>query len=151
MADSLPLAGIRVTDFSWAWSGPLATGILADMGAEVIKVETRKRPDVSRITGPYPDETRDIDRSGLFISRNRNKLSCSIDLSTAAGQDLARRLVSISDITVENFSPRVMERYGLTYDSLCQLKPDLIMLSLTGFGQGNYTLTVGFIHATLTP
>ena len=108
---NLPLEGYRVIDFGWAAAAPRATCLLADMGAEVIKVETRKRPDPVRF-GP-DNLARDPEMDQLFHSINRNKLGILLDLKTSQGVDLIKQLVRISDVVVDNFSPGVMKRFTL--------------------------------------
>ncbi|MCP4694576.1 MAG: CoA transferase [Desulfobacterales bacterium] len=131
MAD-LPLEGYRVIDFGWAAAAPRATCVLADMGAEVIKVETRKRPDPVRY-GP-DNLARDPEMDPLFHSINRNKLGILLDLTTPVGIDLIKKLIGKSDVVVENFSPGVMKRFTLDYDELKKIKPDIIMISFPGVG-----------------
>jgi benzylsuccinate CoA-transferase BbsF subunit len=128
----LPLEGYRIIDFGWAAAAPRATCLLADMGAEVIKVETRKRPDPVRF-GP-DNLSRDPEMDPLFHSINRNKLGILLDLTTSEGIGLIKQLVGISDVVVENFSPGVMNRFGLDYDSLSKIKSDIIMISFPGVG-----------------
>jgi crotonobetainyl-CoA:carnitine CoA-transferase CaiB-like acyl-CoA transferase len=118
----LPLAGIRVLDLSRAWAGPYGTRYLADFGADVIKVESAKFSDPREPGNPGYGEV------------NRNKRPITLNFQTAQGQELLKRLVAISDVVVENFSPRVMAKYGLDYDHLCEVRPDLIMVSLPGYG-----------------
>lgn len=129
----LPLEGYRVIDFGWAAAAPRATCLLADMGAEVIKVETRKRPDPVRF-GPDNME-RDPEKDPLFHSINRNKLGILLDLTHAESIDLIKRLIRISDVVVENFSPGVMKRFTLDYDQLKKIRPDIIMISFPGVGR----------------
>ena len=123
VARSLPLSGIRVLDLSRAWAGPYGTRYLADFGADVIKVETGKYPD-----GRQPDDPG-------YGEVNRNKRTVTLNFQTPAGQDLLRRLVAVSDVVVENFSPRVMAKYDLDYAHLKAVRPDLIMVSLPGYGR----------------
>jgi benzylsuccinate CoA-transferase BbsF subunit len=130
---NLPLEGYRVIDFGWAAAAPRATCLLADMGAEVIKVETHRRPDPVRF-GP-DNLTRDPEMDPLFHSINRNKLGILLDLTTSEGVDLVKQLVRISDVVVENFSPGVMERFTLDYDRLQKIKSDIIMISFPGVGR----------------
>jgi benzylsuccinate CoA-transferase BbsF subunit len=130
---NLPLEGYRVIDFGWAAAAPRATCLLADMGAEVIKVETRKRLDPVRF-GP-DNLARDPEIDPLFHSINRNKLGILLDLTTARGADLIKQLIRISDVVVENFSPGVMERFTLGYTEIKQIKPDIIMISFPGVGR----------------
>jgi len=128
----LPLDGYRVIDFGWAAAAPRATCLLADMGAEVIKVETRKRPDPVRF-GP-DNLTRDPEMDPLFHSINRNKLGILLNLSNSEGIQIIKKLVRISDVVVENFSPGVMKRLTLDYDELRKEKSDIIMVSFPGVG-----------------
>ncbi|TAK36483.1 MAG: CoA transferase [Chloroflexota bacterium] len=128
-----PLQGIRVIDFGQTMAGPLLSCMLADMGAEVIKVETRKRPDSLRLS---PDNLeRDVERDPWFHSANRNKLGITVDFSHAEGVELLKRLVAVSDIVVENFSPDVMAKRGLDYATLRLVNPALVMISLPAAGQ----------------
>lgn len=132
--ERLPLQGIRIADFSWAWAGPYCSLQLAFMGAEVIKIESRRRLDMNRQVGPYIDDVRGPNRGGSFNTWNQGKLSITLNLSTPEGVDLAKRLVSISDVVIENMTPGVMDRLGLGYEELVAVKPDIIMVSLSGFG-----------------
>ncbi len=118
------LSGLRVLDFTIVLAGPFGTRILADHGAEVIKVQ-------SRVTSGGPDHN----LSGYFAAWNRNKLGITVNLSRPEGVELAKRLVQISDIVAENFSPRVMKNWGLDYATLKETRPELIMLSMSGMGQ----------------
>ncbi len=129
------LKGIRIIDFSWVLAGPLITGYLAAYGAEVIKVESRDRPDLLRLTQPYKDGIPGVDRSGAFTVANNNKLSVTLNLSLSKARELAKRLVAKADIVVENFRPGVMAKWGLDYDSLVKIKPNIIMLSVSPRGQ----------------
>lgn len=132
MEDSAPpLDGLRVLDFSHAAAGPFATMFLADMGAEVIKVEKPGRGDGSRYMGEPLIGPVDSD---YYLSMNRTKKSILIDLSAAGGRDLARQLAARSDIVVQNFRPGVMERLGLGYDDLRRCRESLIYCSISAFG-----------------
>ncbi len=129
---NLPLEGYRVIDFGWAAAAPRATCLLADMGAEVIKVETHKRLDPVRFG---PDNTeRDPEKDPLFHSINRNKLGILLDLTKPEGKALIKSLIGISDVVVENFSPGVMKRFSLDYDELKKIKAEIIMISFPGVG-----------------
>lgn len=125
------LEGIRVIDFTHIFSGPLATQTLGDMGAEVIKVERIGSGDAARRYGQAADED---DMSGSFLALNRNKKSIAIDLSTAAGIAVVRRLILSADVVVQNFRLGQLERWGLDYDTLSAEQPSLIYCSLNGFG-----------------
>ena len=120
----LPLKGIRVLDFTWMLAGPYATRLLADLGAEVIKVQSRHTA-----TGAGQNDT------GYFASWNRNKLGITLDLSRPEARQLALELVNKCDVVMENFTPRVMAGWGLSYGDLKLARPDLVMVSLSGFGQ----------------
>ena len=117
----LPLKGVRVLDLSWIIAGPTATRFLAMMGAEVIKIGSARRPDPST-------------RGAPFQAYNQSKLYAALNISRPEGLELAMRLVSVSDIVIENFAAGVIERLGLGYDALRQAKPDIIMLSSSGTG-----------------
>ena len=89
------LGHIRITDFTWAWAGPYCTKMLADMGAQVIKVESSRHPDIGRLLPPFSEEGPGINRSGRHNKRNRNKLSVTIDLTREQGIELARKIIGI--------------------------------------------------------
>lgn len=129
----LPLDGCRVLDFSWVWAGPLLGAILADMGAEVIKVESRKRLDAMRMTADNVE--RDPEKDPMFHSVNRGKLGVTVNITHPRGADLVKRLAAVSDVVVENFSAGVMERRGLGQEQLRAINPRLIVISLSGAGQ----------------
>ena len=139
----LPLEGIRVLDSSYVFALPYAGGLLADMGAEVIKVEGPGRIDTTRTggyTGSFPENDLGVDwwnRSSTYNLLNRGKLSITLDLTNSRARDLFRELVGISDVVMEAYTPRVMRSWGLDYQSLRQIKPDIIMVSNTGYGHGD--------------
>jgi CoA:oxalate CoA-transferase len=125
----LPLAGIRVVDFSRVLAGPYCTALLADLGAEVIKIEPPGGDDY-RAVGPF-----DGDESGLFAAMNRNKQSIVIDLKTDVGRSLAQSLCKGADVVVENFRPGVADKLGIGYAQLGDANPALVYASVSGFGQ----------------
>jgi crotonobetainyl-CoA:carnitine CoA-transferase CaiB-like acyl-CoA transferase len=133
-----PLEGIRVVDLSVIFAVPYMGALLADLGAEVIKVEAPARLDQTRTDwGGYFDNApgpAPWNRSGTFQEVNRGKRSLTLDLGTDAGRDVLRRLVAESDVMIDNFTPRVLPKWGLTYDSLRREHPRLVMLSNTGYG-----------------
>ncbi len=131
---SLPLEGIRVIEFTTAWAGPTCGVMLSDMGAEVIKIENPALPDISRRLDPYAEGKPGLNRSGYFAVFNRGKKGCLLDLKQPEGVEAVKRLVRISDMVVVNFAPRVMDSLGLGYSVLKEIKPDLIMVSLSGYG-----------------
>ncbi len=130
-----PLSGIRVLDFSWVWGGPFCTLNLAQLGADVIRVESARRPCLFRRLLPFADNIPGLNRAGLFNQVNQGKRSIVIELDHPQGLEIARSLVRWADVVVENFAPGVIEKIGLSYQVLRAIKPDLIMLSISGFGQ----------------
>jgi crotonobetainyl-CoA:carnitine CoA-transferase CaiB-like acyl-CoA transferase len=143
-----PLDGIRIFDLSRILAGPTCTQLLGDLGADVIKIERPGAGDDTRKWGPpyvKTKEGKDSQESAYYLSSNRNKRSLAIDISQAAGQDLAKRLIARCDIMVENFKVGDMAKYGLAYDDLKQDNPGLIYCSITGFGQtGPYAPRAGY-------
>lgn len=134
MSDQGALSGIRVLDFSWIVAGPTCTRILAEFGAEVIKVESRDVRDMVR-GGPAAGGRPGTNLSGMFNNLNRNKLGVTLNVVHPTGHELVRRLISISDVVVENFSAGTLEeRWGLGYEEQRKLRPDIIYASLSGFG-----------------
>lgn len=127
------LQGIRVADFGWVLAGPYGTMLLSYLGAEVIKVESRRRVDEQRVAH-RAGLSENFDASSNFLEVNLNKRSVSINLSKPEGAELARKLVSVSDVVIENMRPGVMDRLGLGYPDLAKVKPDLIMCSISGWG-----------------
>lgn len=137
---TLPLAGVRIIDLTQAWIGPFAVMLLADLGAEVVKVESHNRPDVWRrwVADPFPAANRNAaveNSSPLFNSVNRNKRSLCLDLKTAEGLDLLRRLIADADVVMENYTPHVMSKFGLEWPELAKTNSGLVMTSWSGFGK----------------
>lgn len=129
-----PLAGVRVIDFTWIVAGPQATRILADLGAEVIRVESEAYLDSLRLAIPDPGAPRSPNRSGLFNNLNRNKRGITLNLHHPGGREIVERLIAAADIVIENYSPGAFERMGLGWKRLCRLNPRIIYLSLSGYG-----------------
>lgn len=133
------LSHLKVVDLSWHIAGPYCTKLLADYGAEVIKIERPDTGDPSRLEGPFPSDEVNVNASGLYAYLNNNKRSVTLDLKTEQGIDIVKSLVRNADIVVENFAPGVMERLGLSYDVLKELNPKLTYVSISNFGQtGKY-------------
>lgn len=131
----LPFAGLRVLDLGTFWAGPYCTMYLGAFGAEVIKVESTRRPDGFRFSGAVPEMGEDwYERGGIFAATNLDKREVTLELSTDAGRALFLRLVEDADIVLENFSARVVEQFDLGYDALRAVKPDVIMVRMPGFG-----------------
>jgi crotonobetainyl-CoA:carnitine CoA-transferase CaiB-like acyl-CoA transferase len=126
-----PLQGIRILDFTHAAAGPFATMWLADLGAEVLKVEKPGRGDGSRFMGESMDGTPNSD---YYASINHNKRDILINLQAPAGVELARKLAATCDVVVQNFRPGVMDRLGLGFDDLAPLRPGLVYCSISAFG-----------------
>jgi len=143
-----PLENIRVLDLSRAMAGPFCTMMLGDLGAEVIKVELPGSGDESRgwgppfigkPYGPYPGE------SAYYISVNRNKLSVTVNLKSAGGQDIIRKLAVVSDVVIENYRTGALEKMGLGYEDLRKLNPRLVYCSISGYGRtGPYADRPGY-------
>ncbi|WP_313304658.1 CaiB/BaiF CoA transferase family protein [Stutzerimonas balearica] len=132
------LSGIRVLDLSRVLAGPWCGQILADLGAEVIKVERPRIGDDTRGWGPPYMKTPDGENSAeasYYQSANRNKLSVSINIATPEGQELVRALAATSDVLIENYKAGSLAKYGLDYESLSKINPRLVYCSITGFGQ----------------
>jgi crotonobetainyl-CoA:carnitine CoA-transferase CaiB-like acyl-CoA transferase len=135
MAKKLPLEGIRIADFTWVWAGPYCTLQLAHLGAEVIRIETRTRPCVTRMLPPWPDgKFSGPDCSGYFNQYNQGKKSITLNFNYPEAHEVARRLIKVSDVVINNFAAGVMERMGFGYSEVRKLKPDIVMVSLTGYG-----------------
>ena len=153
----LPLAGIRVVDLSRVFAMPYCGAYLADLGAEVIKVETHHSQfvDTTRtLNGPYPDNYPGAaywERGGTFHTLNRGKLSLTLDLRSPDALAVLQGLVAVSDVVLENFTPRVMRRFGLDYAQLKAHRPDLIMVSNTGYGHSGPWSDFGAMATALEP
>ena len=130
-----PLTGYRVLDFGWVLAGALPGMVLADMGAEVIKVETRQRMDYMRLGRPIIGTEMDPEQHPMFHNVNRGKLSVTLNTSHKEAVELALGLASKSDVVLENFSPGVMDRLGLGYERLRTMKEDIILVSISSHGQ----------------
>ena len=145
LVSDLPLAGVRIIDFTWVGAGPLTTRILADFGAEVIKIESRSRPDVLRITPPLSPTGSEYERSGYFAARNANKKSVALDMTKEAGRDIARRLIRSGDVVANSFAPGVMERWGFGYEDVIKFAPEIVYLEMPMLGsEGPYKDFSGF-------
>jgi crotonobetainyl-CoA:carnitine CoA-transferase CaiB-like acyl-CoA transferase len=136
------LEGIRVVDFSHFIAGPFATMILADMGAEVIKIEAPGRGDDLR---RYPPVHPELNHGAPFVWTNRNKQSVALDLKSPEGVAVARELIATADVVVENFSTGVMERFGLDYEACRKIRPEVIYCSVSAYGRdGRFADRLGF-------
>ena len=146
----LPLAGVRVADFTAFWAGPVASQWLAALGADVIHIESAARPDGIRFNTvkPMTDPTF-VEFAPFFHGTNTNKRAITLDMSTERGREIARALVAECDVVMENYSPRVMEGWGLSWEELRAVKPDLVMVRMPAYGlagpwrdRGGYAQTI---------
>ena len=146
--NNAPLKDIKVFDMSRILAGPSATQILGDLGADVIKVERPNVGDDTRKWGPpylQDEKDRNTTESAYYLSANRNKRSMTLDFTKTEGQEIAKKLISQSDILIENYKTGTLERYGLSYEQLKEANPKLIYCSMTGFGQtGPYKDHAGY-------
>ena len=129
------LEGVRIADFCWLWAGAYATGLMALLGAEVIKIESMARVDPSRMmTLTIGQAFEGVDHSPVFNSINLNKLSVKLNLKLPKAVELAKKIIQISDVVTQNMRPGAMDKMGLGYETLREVKPDIIMLSSSSFG-----------------
>ena len=141
----LPFSDLKVLDLAWVVAGPLIGRTLADYGATVVRVESAKRVDTARVMGPFPGGKTDIQQSALYENCNAGKLGLALDLSAAQGRQIIRELVTWADVLVESFAPGQMQRWGLGYEALREIKPDLVMVSTSLMGQtGPYASFAGY-------
>jgi crotonobetainyl-CoA:carnitine CoA-transferase CaiB-like acyl-CoA transferase len=131
----LPLAGLKVLDFMWVMAGPYATRVLSDYGATVVKLESASRIDLVRVLPPFYGGQLGLETSAAFGSINAGKRSLALDLRKPEAREVVLDLVRWADVVTEAFSPRAMANWGFDYASLCEVRPDLIMLSTCLFGQ----------------
>ena len=140
-------AGIRVADFAWVGVGPLVSKYLADHGAEVIRVESSVRPEPLRRAPPFVNDQPGLDNSGYYADFNSSKRCCSLNMQHPQGVELAKRLIAECDIVTESFTPKAMRAWGLTYDDLRAVRPDIIMISMPMYGStGPWSMWQGYGH-----
>ena len=145
MEERRPLDGINVLDFSTVIMGPTVTRYLADHGATVVKVESMSHPEMTRTATPFAEKKPGINRSGYFATHNAGKLSIALDLNKPKAIAVAKRLVMWADIIIETFTPGIMKKWGLSYEDLKVIKPDIIMASSSLEGQtGPYSQHRGY-------
>lgn len=145
MSRRYALEGIHVLDFAWVGVGPITTKYLADNGADVIRIESAARPDVLRLAPPWKDGQPGINHSQFFASYNTSKKSITLDMNQAKARELVLRLVPWADVVGESFTPKAMRKWGLDYERLRRIKPELIMFSTCMQGQtGPNALYPGF-------
>ncbi|MCH8309728.1 MAG: CoA transferase [Chloroflexi bacterium] len=129
------LSDIRVLDFTHSIAGPYCTKMLADYGADVLKVERPDGGDMTRRSGPFPDDEPHPEKSGLFLHLNTNKRGITLNLKSATGRQIVQQLIREVDVVVESFRPGVMARLGLDYGSIRATNPGVVMTSISNFGQ----------------
>jgi crotonobetainyl-CoA:carnitine CoA-transferase CaiB-like acyl-CoA transferase len=130
-----PLAGVRVIDFTWVWAGPYASMQLAHFGADVIKIESSVRLDVTRRLGPFADDIVGVNRSGYFNQYNQGKRSVVLDPKDPRGLAVVKRLLADADVVIDNRRAGALARMGLSYDALRAINPRIVAVSMTGFGE----------------
>ncbi len=130
-----PLAGVRVVDLTWVWAGPFAAMQLAHLGAEVVKVESAERVDVTRVLGPWADGEVGVDRSGYFNQYNQGKQGIVLDLKQERGREVLGAMLAKADVVIDNMRAGALERMGFSYDVLRRLNPRIVAVSMTGFGE----------------
>ena len=131
---TLPLQGIRVIDMSWMWAGPYCSLQLAELGAEVIRIESHQRPCMNRRVPPYAEDEPGLNRAGSFNQWNQAKQSLLLDMKQPDALELAKELIAASDVLIENYAVGVVDRLGLGWDVVSKLNPRLVMASLSGYG-----------------
>jgi benzylsuccinate CoA-transferase BbsF subunit len=136
---------LKIAAFSWAMVGPLTLKFFADYGATVIRVETSLRPCVTRTSAPFKDNVAGLNRSGYFNHFSANMMSVSLNMNLPLGLSVAKELVAWADVVMENFTPGVMDKWGLGYEALTKINPDIIMVRQNGFGaEGPYRNLAAF-------
>ncbi|WP_183470063.1 CoA transferase [Mycolicibacterium iranicum] len=133
--EGLPFDGLRIVDMTTFWAGPSCTHLLAMLGADVVHVESTRHPDGTRLIAGIPvTEEQWWEQSPIFSGLNTNKRGLTLNLAGDTGRGLLKRLIATADVVVENFTPRVLESMGLTYDAVKEIKPDVVMVRMPGFG-----------------
>jgi len=144
-ANDLPLKNITVCDFSWVGAGPIATNILGQFGADIIKIESKSKPDLLRAGYPFKDGKFGIERSGYFANRNPNKRSISLNMNMPDARDVVIRLIKKSDIVINNFRAGQMEKWNLGYEDVKEIKKEIIYVTMSIQGdEGPHSHSAGF-------
>lgn len=140
-----PLEGVKILDFMWAMAGPAASRVLADYGAEIVRVESEHKPDAVRSLAPFPGDEADPDLSGIFNNMNAGKMGMALDMRKPEAIDVIWDLIDWADVVMESFSPKAMAAWGIDYESVRKRKPDIIMTSSCLMGQtGPLRLLAGY-------
>ncbi|MDG2112677.1 MAG: CoA transferase [Actinomycetota bacterium] len=130
-----PLEGVKILDFMWAMAGPAASRVLADYGAQIVRVESEHKIDAVRTLAPFPDDATDPDLSGIYNNMNAGKLGLALDMSKPEALDVIWDLIDWADVVMESFSPRAMAAWGISYDDIRKRRPDIVMTSSCLMGQ----------------
>ena len=139
------LEGLKILDFFWVVIGPMTTGYLAEHGATVVRVESQGRPEVLRTAPPFGGGVRGLNRSAYYANYNANKYGFGLNMTHPKAIDVVKRMVQWADVVTENFTPGTVEKWGLGYDALRAIKPDIIMISASMLGRGGpYSRQPGF-------
>ena len=139
--------GIRIADFSWVGVGPLTAKYLADHGAEVIRIESGTRPEALRRAPPFLNDEPNPDNSGYYANFNSSKMGAALNMAHPRAVELAKRFIAQCDILTESFTPKAMRAWGLTYEDVRAIKPEIIMISMPLYGQtGPWSLWQGYGH-----
>ncbi|MCA9849036.1 MAG: CoA transferase, partial [Dehalococcoidia bacterium] len=155
-----PLSGTRGIVLTQAWAGSWCTSLLGQMGADVVQIEVRKRPDSWRgdYAAPIPSQLRDRPSAvnpwncnPLYNSVNLGKRCITLDLGTEEGMAVFKRLLPFADFCAENFSPRVLGNFGITYEQMCEIKPDIVLASLSAYGHSGPWTNIPGIGGTIEP
>ena len=129
-----PLTGVKVTDFTWIGAGSFTTKLLADMGADVVKLETATRPDTLRMMPPFKDKVTGVNRSGYFADRNTSKRSIALNMKKPEAREIAKSMIEQSHIVINNFTPDVMTKFGLGWEQVKVFKPDIVYVAMSLLG-----------------
>jgi benzylsuccinate CoA-transferase BbsF subunit len=143
------LEGVKVADFTWVVAGPMTIKYLADHGAEVIHIESSTRPELLRVLPPFKDNKPGIDRSAYYSWFNNNKYGLDLNMNHPRAKDVILRLINWSDIIAENFTPGTMAKWGMTYEDLIKIKPNIIMFSTSQQGQTGPRAKIGAYGAQM--
>jgi benzylsuccinate CoA-transferase BbsF subunit len=140
-----PLEGVNILDFFWVAIGPMTSSYLAEYGATVVRIESRGRPEVLRNAPPYGSGPRTLNSSAYYANYNANKYGFGLNMAHPRAVEIIKRFVPWADVVTENFTPGTMEKWGLAYDNLRQIKPDIIMIGASMLGRGGpYSRQPGF-------
>ena len=140
-----PFEGLKILDFFWVVIGPMSTSYLAEHGATIVRVESQGRPEVLRTAPPFGGGVRHINGSAYYANYNVNKYGFGLNMAQPKSVEIVKRLVQWADVVTENFTPGTMEKWGLAYDDLRKIKPDIIMISASMLGRGGpYSQQPGF-------